>query len=138
MPAPVGTPVDIAFGTAFAALAAAGLATMARGWSAAPTPPRGSTRNGGLPGQRGGGVQPPAGGGGDKGGGEGGEEGGEGGGGVARAPELPRLQRSLDRGWRRLLRPCRRRVLLVVGGGPGSAGSAWCLLYFFVVWGTTC
>ncbi|KAK1864341.1 hypothetical protein I4F81_006889 [Pyropia yezoensis] len=59
MPAPVGTPADIAFGAAFAALAVAGLATMARGFSAAPTPPRGNTRNVALPGQRGGNDKKP-------------------------------------------------------------------------------
>lgn len=82
MPAPVGTPADIAFGTAFAALAVAGLATMARGFNAAATPPRGRARNVALPGQGGGRdkTKPdddgPRGGGG-KGGGEG--EGGGGG-----------------------------------------------------------
>ena len=44
MPAPVGTPVDIAFGTAFAALAVAGLATMARGFGAVEPPPIGGRR----------------------------------------------------------------------------------------------
>lgn len=74
MPAPVGTPADIAFGTAFAALAVAGLATMARGFSAAGTPPRGRARNVALPGQGGGSDKKPGGGG--KGGGEGGGGGG--------------------------------------------------------------
>lgn len=83
MPAPVGTPADIAFGTAFAALAVAGLATMARGFSAGSTPARGNTRNVALPGQRGNSDKKPDdgpwGGGSSKGPGDSGEGGGGGG-----------------------------------------------------------